>query len=100
MLSSDRFNKSLEIHYSNNGKIHIHKIGAGYTDRIHVYLRGNELVVLSVNEYLGYVSIEVFNGDGRVGEMFMQDYQMTEAFGTFDIDPDKMANLLYEHLSI
>ena len=99
MLSSDRFNKSLEIHFSDNGNKRIHKISAGYTDRIHVYLRGNELVVLSVNEYLGYVSIEVFNGDGRVGDMFMQDYQMTEAFGTFDLDPHKMANLLYEHLS-
>ena len=61
-IAAGRWNPCLEIVFRDWRGNHTHKIGAGRSDVIHVYREGNETFVLSVNDPLGYVGLEVFDG--------------------------------------
>jgi len=87
MIGAGRFNPSLEITFRDHRGRHIHKIGAGYEDEIHVYREAGETFVLTLNQHLGYVGLEVFNGEDGVGDIFLQGDNVIETLGRNDLAP-------------
>jgi hypothetical protein len=60
MIAEGRYNRSLMITFVDRSGRHTHRLTSGYSDEIHVYRNGERTCVLSVNERLGYVGLEVF----------------------------------------
>ena len=86
-IAAGRYHPCLEITFCDRRGKHTHKISAGYSDVLHVYREGRETFVLSVNDPLGYVGLEVFDGDDKAGEAFLQGEQVTEVLGRDDLAP-------------
>jgi len=88
MCKAGRYNPALEITFKDKTGTHIVKVGAGYSDDLYVYQSmGEETYVLSKNDSLEYVGLEVFEGDEQVWEMFLQnDWQIQETLGKKGLD--------------
>ena len=95
-IAAGRWNPCLEIVFRDRKGEHTHKISAGNSDVIHVYREGNETFVLSVNDPLGYVGLEVFDGDDKQGDAFLQGEQVTEVLGRDDLAPFTMIRRMME----
>ena len=87
MIAAGRFNPSLEIVFQDRCGIHRHKLSAGYSDNLHVYREGSLTCVLSVNNRMGYVGMEVFDGNQPAGDIFLQGNQVLESLGRNDLSP-------------
>ena len=87
MIAAGRFNPSLEIIFRDRHGNHRHKLSAGYADDIHVYREGGLTCVLSINNSLGYVGLEAFEGSEPAGEIFLQEDQVTETLGRANLAP-------------
>jgi hypothetical protein len=87
MIAAGRFNPSLEIIFRDRHGTHRHKLSAGYGDDIHVYREAGLTCVLSINNSLGYVGLEVFEGSEQAGDIFLQENQVTETLGRMDLAP-------------
>jgi len=87
MCKAKRFNPCLEITFRDKSGIHQHKIGAGYDDDIYVYRERRQTFILTQNPRLGYVGLEVFEGDVKIGECFLQSHQVIEVLGRDDLAP-------------
>jgi hypothetical protein len=98
MCKSRRFNPCLEISFRDWRGQHNHKIGAGYDDEIHVYREHGETFILTQNQRLGYVGLEVFNGDESVGEIFLQGDNVTETLGRDDLAPFTIIQRLKDYV--
>jgi hypothetical protein len=96
MVAARRVNPGLEITFRRGRVQHKHKINAGYADDIHVYREGNKVFVLSGNDGLGYVGLEVFAGDERAGNIFLQGDQVKETLGRSGLSPSTMIRRLLE----
>ena len=99
-MAAGRFHEALEIVFRDKSGKHIHKIDAGRRDEIDVYRDGKETFVLTRHFGLGYVGLEVFDGDEKVGDMFIQnDYEVKEIVGSLDLAPytiiRRMAQYIY-----
>ena len=99
MIAAGRYSPCIEITFHDRWGRHTHKLGAGTSDVIHVYREGGETLVLSVNDPLGYVGLEVFRGRDRVGEIFFQGDQLTEVLGRNDLAPFTMIRRLLEYIA-
>jgi hypothetical protein len=82
-----RWNPSLEITFRDRTGTHTHKLSAGYQDDIYVYRQASETFVLTKNEYLGYIGLEVFNGAVKVFDIFIEDFNVPDTIGSFDLAP-------------
>ena len=98
MCKAKRFNPCLEITFRDRTGIHIHKISAGYCDDIYVYRDNGETYILTNNPYLGYVGMEVFNGDEQIGDLFLEYHQVIEILGGCDLAPFTMIRKLKEYV--
>jgi hypothetical protein len=87
MIAGGRFNPCLKITFVDRSGRHTHRLTSGYSDEIHAYRNADLTCVLSVNERLGYVGLEVFNGEDAVGDVFLQGDQVTETLGKSDLAP-------------
>ena len=98
MVAAGRVNPGLEITFRRGRVAYKHKISAGNADDIHVYREGDQIFVLSVNDRLDYVGLEVFAGDDRVGDIFLQGDQVKETLGRSDLLPSTMIRRLLEFI--
>jgi hypothetical protein len=87
MTAAGRFNPCLEITFRDRSGAYTHKLSAGYDDDLHVYRESGLIFVLSLNNRLGYVGLEVFSGANPAGEIFLQGDQVTETLGRNDVAP-------------
>lgn len=100
MLAAGRYNKALEIVFRDKSGEHPHKLDAGRMDDIDVYRHGKETFVLTRNFGLGYVGLEVFEGEYENGTIFLQnDSEIQEIVGSLDLAPytiiRRMAQYIY-----
>jgi hypothetical protein len=65
---------------------------------MHVYRNGDLTCVLSLNERLGYVGLEVFSGKDTVGDIFLQGDQVSETLGRIDLAPFNIMQKLIEFI--
>jgi hypothetical protein len=98
MIAGGRFNPCLKITFIDRSGRHTHNLGSGYADDIHAYRNAELTCVLSVNERLGYVGLEVFNGEDAVGDIFLQGDQVTETLGRIDLAPFTIIRKLMERI--
>jgi hypothetical protein len=98
MIAGGRFNPCLKITFIDRSGRHTHNVGSGYADDIHAYRNAELTCVLSVNERLGYVGLEVFNGEDAVGDIFLQGDQVTETLGRIDLAPFTIIRKLMESI--
>ena len=98
MREAGRFNPSLEITFRDKKGSHIHKLGAGYSDDIHVYRQYDETYVLAQNTRLGYLGLEVFNGPDQTGDIFLEQHQVEETIGRDDLEPFTIIRRLMPYL--
>jgi hypothetical protein len=87
MREAKRFNPCLEITFRDKKGVHNHKFNAGYDDDIYVYRHHQETFILTQNHRLGYVGLEVFEGDERIGDIFLEAHQVIEVLGRDDLAP-------------
>ena len=100
MLNAGRYNPCLEITFKVRRGTYTHKLSAGYSDEIHVYRDDKEICVLSQNRRLGYIGLEVFQGDERIREIFLEDNQVKETLGKDDLAPFTIIRRLKEFLDL
>jgi hypothetical protein len=87
MIEAGRMHPSLEIIFRDKTGTHRQKIGAGHSDEIYAYRESGETFILSQHEGLGYVSLEVFNGDEQTGDIFIDSHQVKDTLGRDDLAP-------------
>ena len=98
MLTEKRFNPGLEFTFQDQNKTHTHKLNAGYCDDISVYRENRQTFILTNNPYLGYVSMQVFNGGEETEDLFLEYHQLVEILGSCDLAPITMIRRLRNHL--
>ena len=98
MIAAGRMNPSLELTFRDSRGLHTHKIAAGYHDGLHVYQESGLTYVLTVNFYLEYAGLEVFDGDEAVGEVFLQGDQVREVLPKEDLAPFTMIRRLMPYI--
>ncbi|MFH1983196.1 MAG: hypothetical protein ABIL58_15240 [Pseudomonadota bacterium] len=98
MIAAGRFNPSLELTFRDSRGLHTHKIAAGYHDGLHIYHEHGLTYVLTVNFYLEYVGLEVFDGDDAVGDVFLQGDQVKEVLPREDLAPFTMIRRLMPYI--
>ena len=98
MCDAGRFNPSSEITYRDKTGIQTHKIDAGCLDDIHVCREGMETFVLTTNQSLPYVGLEVFTKDGQAGDLFFQGDQVLEAGINLDLMPYNIIKELLQYI--
>ena len=80
--TAGRYNRGLVVLFRDRTGNHRVPIGAGESDGVEVYRDHGLTYVVSRNHGLGYVGLEVFEGDAQVGETFLQvDYEIAEILG-------------------
>ena len=97
-VRAGRFHPSLEIVFRDRSGKHTHKIGAGYSDEIHVFREDGVTYVLALNSALPYVGIEAFEGKDKTGDLFLQEHQVAEVLGRDDLAPVTMVKRLQSYL--
>ena len=98
MCKAKRFNPSLEITFRDKNGIHHHKLSAGYDDDIYVYREHKETFILTQNPRLGYVGLEVFEGDTKSGDIFLEAHQVIEVLGREDLAPFTIVRRLEDYV--
>ena len=99
MIACGRYNPCLKITFVDRSGRHTHSLASGYADEIHVYRNADLTCVLSVNERLGYVGLEVFKGEDTVGDVFLKGYQVTETLGKSELAPFTIIRRLLQFIS-
>ena len=87
MIQAGRFNPCLEITFRDKNGKHTHKLGTGSKDSLYVFREGLETYVLSKNRGMGYIGLERFKGSEKIGEMFIEDYEIKETLGSEELAP-------------
>jgi len=92
-----RWNPALEITFRDRHGQHRHKLGAGYSDDIHVFREHGLTFIVGTNSRLGYVSLEVYEGKDKLGEVFLEYHNLQEALGKTDLKPITLAKRLKDY---
>ena len=87
MIEAGRLHPSLEIIFRDKVGNHRHKIGAGHSDQIYAFREYGETFILSQNENLGYISLEIFKGHEQTGDIFIDSHQVEDTIGKSDLAP-------------
>mgnify|MGYP006995682595 CR=1 FL=1 len=98
MIEAGRLHPSLEIIFRDKTGNHKHKIGAGYSDEVYAFRETEETFVLSQSRKLGYISFEVFKGEEKTGDIFIDSHQVEETFGREDLSPPTIIRRLMPYL--
>jgi hypothetical protein len=87
MMDSRRYHQCIEIVFRDKKGVHRHKLSIGGSDKIDVYRENGETFVLSRNPQLGYVGMEIFAGNERTGDLFLQPHEVEEVVGSDRLQP-------------
>jgi hypothetical protein len=98
MCKAKRFNPCLEITFRDKKGIHHHKLSAGYDDDIYVYREYQQTFILTQNPRLGYVDLELLEGDTKSADIFLEANQVIEVLGRDDLAPFAMIRRLRDYL--
>ena len=98
MCKARRYNRSLEITFRDRTGVHTHKLGAGHSDILDVYRDGTETYVLSHNEGLGYFGLEVFEGNQKTGDIFVESHQVKDLLGNETLAPFNAIKRMREYI--
>ena len=98
MQKGQRFYPCLEIIFRDLSGQHTHKISAGYQDEIHVYQDNGQIYVLSKNDRLGYVGLEVFIGSEKSGELFLESHEVGQVLKHCDFAPFTIIKRLRDYI--
>jgi len=99
MCKAKRWNPCLEITFRDKTGLHTHKLNAGYQDDFHVYRENGDTFILTTNIYLGYVGMEVFAGDEKTGDLFLEYHKLIETLGRSDLAPFTVIRRLKEYVN-
>ena len=99
MIASGRFNPSLEITLQDKSGQHTHSLSAGYGDDVEVYCEGAEIFILYTNDMLGYVGLEVIHGDEKLGEIFLEEYELKDVLGRKNLASFNVIKKLREYIT-
>ena len=91
-----RWNPCLEISFRDKQGLHTHKICAGYSDDIHVFRESGVTSIVGTNSWLGYVSLEIYEGEEKLGEIFLEYHHLMEILGKVNLAPITLAKRLKE----
>lgn len=76
MNAAGRYNPAWELTYSlPGGELHTVTLGAGSSDALAVFHEAGRVYVVTSNDGLGYVGLQVFEGSEEVAETFMDSGQ-------------------------
>lgn len=98
MCKAKRFNPCLKITFRDKKGVHHHNLSAGYDDEIHVFREHQQTYILTQNPRLGYVGLEVFDGDDRIGDIFLEAHQVTEVLQRDDLAPFTIVRRLTDYV--
>jgi len=98
MCKAKRFNPCLEITFRDRTCEHTHKLSAGDSDDITVYHEHGETFVLSQNSGLGYIGLEVFKAEEQTGDIFLEEHQVIEVLGGYDLAPCTIIKQLKDYI--
>ena len=98
MRKAQRFNPGLTITFRDKKGIHRHNLGAGYSDEIHVYREQQQTFVLTQNRRLGYVGLEIFEDDEKIGDIFFAAHELAEVLGRDDLAPFTIIRRLRDYV--
>jgi hypothetical protein len=98
MLKAGRHNPCLEIRFRDRKGWHTQKISAGYGDELHVYRERGKTYLLSRNWHLGYMGLEVFRGDEKAGDLFLEHHEVVEIFGEKELSPGAAISKLVDYI--
>ena len=98
MCKAKRFNPCLKITFRDKNGIHHHQLSAGYDDDIYVYREHHQTFILTQNLRLGYVGLELFEGDTKSGDIFLEAHQVIEVLGRDDLSPLTVIRRLCDYL--
>ena len=62
------------------------------------YREHQETFILTQNPRLGYVGLEIFEGDTKSGDIFLEAYQVIEVLGRYDLEPFTIVRRLRDHV--
>ena len=99
-LSAGRYNPAYEIVFWDDNGVHRHTICSGSSDEIYVFRQENMTIVLSVNNGLGYVGIEVFEGEERIADAFYQEWHADDMLGNEELMPVEIAEILLNRMEV
>ena len=77
---------------------HIMTISGGESDRVDVYREGNEIFVLTQNQSLGYLGLEVFKDGELTGDVFFEGDAAAEVIGRGNPSPPTLIKTLSEYI--
>ncbi len=87
MTKARRYNPARKLSYRDKHGTHTVTISAGDADSVDVYREGSDVYVLSRNNSLGYVGLEVFRDGEALAEAFFQGEAATEVLGRGNPSP-------------
>jgi hypothetical protein len=87
MRKAKRFNPCLKITFRDKNGIHHHNLSAGYSDDICVCREHQQTFILTQNPHLGYVGLEAFEGNQRIGDIFLEAHQVIEVLQKDNLAP-------------
>ena len=93
-----RCNPALEITFRDRNGQHTHKLGSGNSDDIHVFRENGLTYVVSTNCRLGYVALDIFQGEDKLGDLFLEHHQLEETLGRTDLEPITLAQRLKDYV--
>jgi hypothetical protein len=98
MNNAGRYNPCITITFRDRTGLHTHNLSSGYEDNICVYREAGLTCVLSKNERLGYIGLQVFDGDNPAGHVFFQGDQVIEILGKKTLAPFTMIRRLMDFI--
>lgn len=98
MWAAQRIHRALEICFTDETGSHTHTLSAGTDDEVHVHKDAGDTCVLSLNNRLGYVGLQVFRSETAVGEIFFQEGQVAEASIDIEAAPVILIRQLREYI--
>lgn len=100
-LTAKRYNPAFVLVFKNKSGKHRVTLDSGGFDDIEVFREKNFVYVLSINQRMYYVGMQVFEGSEEKGNIFLQDSQdIHETLGRkgLDLSPVTIARRLKEYL--
>ena len=98
MNEAGRFNPSLELVFKDKAGKHTVKIGSGRSDYLDLYRDGKHTYLLSRNYGLDYVSLDIFEGNNHLGDVFVESHQMKDYGVNVDMAPYNIIKRLAEYI--
>ena len=100
--SRDPVSFGLVMKYRDRFGNHLVPIQAGKSDDIYVFRDGDYTLLLSMNQKFGYVGLDVYQGDEKINDIFLQnDSDITSTLGEkgFERSPRDITKRLWEILA-